>query len=222
MRRREFIAHAGGAVAWPFVARAQQPAVLVIGFLSSASPEEYAHAFRLGLSESGYIEGQNVMIEFRGAVGQYDRLPALAADLVRRQVAMIAVIGGNSSVLAAKAATTTIPIVSVFGSDPVKLGLVDSLNRPGGNVTGVSLLASDLLAKRFELLREAVPNVRTINPDNPNANPDTAAAEPVARTIGLQLIVLKASIEGDFDTAFATLVQQRAGALCYQRRTRPA
>jgi len=217
MRRREFIAHAGGAVAWPFVARAQQPAVPVIGFLSGASPEEYAHAFRLGLSESGYIEGQNVMIEFRGAVGQYDRLPALAADLVRRQVAMIAVIGGNSSVLAAKAASTTIPIVSVFGSDPVKLGLVDSLNRPGGNVTGVSLLASDLLAKRFELLREAVPNVRTIaflvNPDNPNANPDTGAAEPVARTIGLQLIVLKASTEGDFDTAFATLVQQRAGAL---------
>ena len=176
MNRRELITLVVVAVAWPVAAHAQQRTAPVIGFLSSTSAEEYTHvvaAFRQGLKEVGLIEGGNVAIEFRWAGGQYNRLAPLADDLVRREVAVIAAIGGNNPALAAKAATSTIPIVSVFGSDPIKLGLVVNLRDPGTNVTGVSLLASDLVAKRFELLSELIGNLQTIgfiiNPDNPNS-----------------------------------------------------
>jgi putative ABC transport system substrate-binding protein len=221
MKRREFITLLGcAAVAWPLAARAQRPTVSLIGFLHSASPGPFTQlvtAFSQGLNETGFTEGRNVAIEYRWAEGQYDRLPTLAADLVGREVSLIATGGGAVPALAAKGATTTIPIVFVTGGDPVKLGLVASLNRPGGNMTGVSPFISVLGAKRLELLRELVPSAAVIavlfNPDSPEAETVSIDAQAAARAIGQELIVLTARIAGDFDTAFATLVQKRAGAL---------
>jgi putative tryptophan/tyrosine transport system substrate-binding protein len=221
MDRRKLLAILGGVIAgWPVAALAQQAAMPVIGFVSSRSPKESASvlaAFRQGLTEAGYVEGQNLAIALRWAEGQYDRLPALAADLAGRQVAVIFATGGNPPVFAAKAATATIPIVFLIGSDPVKFGLVASLNRPGSNVTGVTLFTSLLVAKRMELLCELVPTSTTIaflvNPNNSNAEPDTRVAQTAARSLGQQLVVLSAGSEDDIDAAFATVVQQRANAL---------
>jgi putative tryptophan/tyrosine transport system substrate-binding protein len=220
MRRREFIGVLGGAAAWPVVARAQQPAMPVIGFLGGGSPDTDANrvrAFRQGLNEAGFAEGQNVAIEYRWADGQYDRFPALAADLVRRQVDVIAAFGGTASALPAKAATTSIPIVFSVAGDPVEFGLVDSLNRPGGNITGVAILSQTLGPKLLELLHALVPKATVIalllNPTSPLANTLLRDAQAAAGTLGLQLQVLHASTERDFDTVFATLVQLRASAL---------
>jgi len=218
MRRREFITFLGGAAAWPLTARAQQPTMPVVGFLSGASPSAYAHlvrAFRQGLGETGYIQGQNVAVEYRWAEGQYDRLPALAADLVRRQVAVIA--ANSPAAVAAKAATATIPIVFSSGTDPVKLGLVTSLNRPDGNLTGVSNMNVELGPKRLELMHELVPTATVIallvNPTNPNAEAILRDHQVAARTLGLQLPVVRASTEREIDTGFANLNELRAGAL---------
>jgi putative tryptophan/tyrosine transport system substrate-binding protein len=222
MRRREFITALGGAAAaWPLAARAQQPGPPVIGFLGSASPDLWADrlsAFRRGLSDTGYVEGRNVTIEYRWAEGQNDRLLALADELVRRQVAVIAVLGGTAGALAAKQATTTIPIVLFSAGDPVNLGLVASLNHPGGNITGVSDLSAELGPKRLELLNELVPTTTTIalmvNPANPAiAETQSRELQAAARTLGLELRILHASTERDFDTVFATLAQLGAGAL---------
>jgi putative tryptophan/tyrosine transport system substrate-binding protein len=222
MRRREFIGLIGGISAiWPLAARAQQPALPVIGLLGSASPDLWAdrlRPFRHGLSETGYVEGNNVVIEYRWAEGQNDRLPALAANLVRHKVTVIAVLGNTPSTLAAKAATSTIPIVFVVGVDPVEAGLVASLNRPGGNLTGVTTLDVEVGAKRLELLHELVPSVTVVallvNPTSPKlAESTTKDLQEAARTLGLQLHVLHASTERDFDTVFAALVRLGAGAL---------
>jgi putative tryptophan/tyrosine transport system substrate-binding protein len=222
MKRREFITLLGGAAAaWPFAARAQQPAMPVIGFLGSASPDRWAgrmRAFHQGLSETGYAEGRNVAIEYRWAEGQNDRLGPLAAELVGRQVTVIVTPGSTPAALAAKAATTTIPIVFEVASDPVELGLVTSLARPGGNITGVTSLNAEVGPKRLELLHELVPTATVVgllvNPTNPNlAELTTKNLHAAARSLGLKMHILHASADRDFDTVFATLNQVRAGAL---------
>src|SRR6266404_5606558 len=221
MTRREFITLLGGAaVAWPLAARAQQPAMQVIGLLSTRSPDESAHlvaAFRRGLGQNGYVEGQNLTVEYRWALGQYDRLPALAAELVGRPVTVLVSTGGEPSALAAKAATVTIPIVSTFTADPVERGLVASLNQPGGNVTGINLLIATIEAKRLGLLRDLVPQATTVgvllNPNFPPAASQLRDAQEAVRTIGLELHVLRASTDREIDTAFASIAQQRIPAL---------
>jgi putative tryptophan/tyrosine transport system substrate-binding protein len=220
VRRREFITLLGGAAAWPLAARAQQAAMPVIGFLGGYSPNVFAsrlRAFRQGLSETGYVEGQNVSIEYRWAEAQNDRLPAQVADLMRRQIAVI-VAGGPPAALAAKAATATIPIVFTIAGDPVQFGLVASLNRPGGNLTGVTSLNVEVGPKQLELLHELVPTATIIallvNPTSPNlAESTTQDVQAAARTLGLQLHVLHASTERDFDAVFAALARLRAGGL---------
>ena len=222
MRRREFITLISGTAAWPLAARAQQAATPVIGFLDPRSLHytlaDQQRAFRQGLKDAGYVEGENVVIEYRWAEGQIDRLPALAAELVRRRVAVITTGGGPAAALAAKAATTTIPIVFVVGEDPVKLGLVASLARPGGNLTGINLVIGELTAKRLGLLRELVPGAARVavlvNPAN-TANAETTLrdVEPAARAMGLQIQILKASTSREIEAAFATFVGERPDAL---------
>jgi putative ABC transport system substrate-binding protein len=220
-RRREFVTLlSGAAAAWPFSARAQRPAMPVIGYLSSASPDKDAgrlRSFRQGLNETSYIEGQNVAIEYRWAEEQNDRLPTLAADLVSRQVSVIAMAGQVLGAFAAKAATKTIPIVFLTGGDPVALGLVSSLNRPGGNLTGVTTLSAELEPKRLELLHELVPKATTIgalvNQTNPIAETQSRELQAAARALGLKLQILNASTERDFDTVFARLVELQASGL---------
>jgi putative tryptophan/tyrosine transport system substrate-binding protein len=221
MRRRDFISLlGGGAAVWPLAARAQQPVMPVIGFLSTRSPDVSTHlvaAFREGLAENGFVESQNVVVEYRWALGQYDRMPALAADLARRPLAVFAATGGEPAVLAAKAATSTIPIVFVIGSDPVKLGLVASYNQPGGNATGINILTNTLEPKRLGLLRELVPQAATIgvllNLTFPAAASQLGDMQEAARTIGLQLHVLRASTDREIDTAFESVAQHRIPAL---------
>jgi ABC-type uncharacterized transport system substrate-binding protein len=220
MKRREFITLLGGAAARPLAVRAQQPAMPVIGFLHVAFPGPYTQhlfAFRQGLKQSGYVEGQNVSIEYRWATNETDQLPELAADLVRRQVALIVAAGGPPSALAARAATSTIPIVLVFGADPVRLGLVASLNRPSGNVTGVTFLATELVAKRLELLRELIPRATTVaclvdlrSVAGQEMLRDALAA---AGMLGRQIAVMEARSDRDFEPAFATFVERQADAL---------
>jgi ABC-type uncharacterized transport system substrate-binding protein len=219
MNRRAFITLLGGAAAWPLAASAQQAALPVIGFLSGTSPETARlRAFRQGLKDAGFIEGENVAIEYRWADDQTDRLPALAAELAQRRVAVIAAIGGIPPALAAKAATTTIPIVFLVGVDPVRLGLVSSLARPGGNLTGINVINSELASKRLELLRALVPGAIRIGVlvDPTNASGTDATLRDVgaaARTMGLQIQVLNASTSLELDAAFATLVRERSDAL---------
>jgi putative ABC transport system substrate-binding protein len=219
MQRREFITLVGGAAAgWPLVARAQQAAMPVVGFLRSSSPADSTHlvtAFRQGLKEAGFIEGQNVAIEFRYAEGANERLPALVADLIRRPVA--AIVGDTISALAAKAATSTVPIVFATGGDPVRQGLTASMNRPGGNVTGVSFFGGVLGAKRLELLRQLVPKAKTVamlvNQDAPTTEAERRDVQAAAQTVGQQLIVVDISSDRDIEAAFATIVQRAADAL---------
>ena len=221
MRRRDFIkAIAGSTAVWPLGARAQQRPMPVIGFLSSRSPGESTSvvaAFGQGLNETGYVEGQNVAIEFRWAEGQLDRLPAMAVDLVSRQVAVIIAAGGDRPALAAKTATSTTPIVFTGSDFPVKVGLVASLSRPGGNVTGASLFTSELEVKKLALLRELVPRAPLIamlvNPTNPSAEADIEDVRRAAAAVGQQILLLRASSERDIDAAFEAVVQQRVNAL---------
>jgi putative ABC transport system substrate-binding protein len=220
MRRRDFIGIFGSAAAWPLAARAQQPAMPVIGFLNSLRQSDRPNlqaAFRRGLSEAGYVDGRNVTIESRFAENQHDRLPALAADLVGRKVAVIAATGGGASILAAMAATKTIPIVFTTGGDPVQQGYVASLNRPGSNVTGVSWFANLVTGKGLGLLHELVPNAAVIallvNPRLPETARMEGEGREAARSLGLQLLILNASIPSEIDASFATMRQQRVGAL---------
>jgi ABC-type uncharacterized transport system substrate-binding protein len=220
IERRAFITLLGGASAWPLAARAQQ-AMPVVGFLGGTSPDTFTdrlRAFRQGLKDTGYVEGENVAIEYRWAENQIDRLPALAADLVRRQVAVIAATGGITSAFAAKAATTMIPIVFGAGEDPVRLGLVASLARPGGNLTGINFVSTELAAKRLELLRELVPGAARVavlvNPANATTTETTLRdVEPAARAMGLQIQVHNAGTIGEIDAAFATFARERPDAI---------
>src|SRR5262245_56332048 len=220
MRRRNFIALLGGAAAaWPLAARAQQAEMPVIGYLSSLTQADSVHfdaTFRRGLSEMGYVEGQNVRIEYRWITDSYSPLPAMATDLVQRQVAMIGAFG-PPAVLAAKAATTAIPVVFVTGADPIKFGFVASFNRPGGNITGIWIVTTVLAQKRLQLVRELLPKAELVallvNPTSPVAEPQTRDAQAAADALGLKLSVLNAVTENDFDQVFATVVQQRADAL---------
>jgi putative tryptophan/tyrosine transport system substrate-binding protein len=221
MRRREFITLLGGASLCPLVARAQQPPLPVIGWLSSGSRESddvfRLPPFRLGLNETGYTEGRNVEIEYRRAEDQIERLPALAADLARHQVSLILAAGRPDAALAAKSVTTSIPILFINAADPVQLGLVASLNRPGGNITGVTTVSAELEAKRLGLLRELVPSATSmavlVNPTRPGVDAQLAQAQQAARVLGLTLHILRASNERDLDAVFVTLVQLKAGAL---------
>src|SRR4051812_18141046 len=222
MRRRDFITVFGGAVVWAFPAGAQQPAMPVIGYLGSESPEIYASrlaAFRKGLDETGYAEGRNVAIEFRWADGQYSQLPALAAELVNRQVNVIVAPGGAEVALAAKAATTTIPIVFEMGGDPIQLGVVDSLSRPGGNLTGISSLSVEVSRKRLEFMREVRPGTKTfavaINPSSPTSTSQLKNLQAAGDSLGLTLVVLKGSSEEEFDGMFAAVREAGAGGLVF-------
>jgi putative tryptophan/tyrosine transport system substrate-binding protein len=220
MRRREFMALLGGAAAWPLAARAQQPTMPVIGFLNPASPDGFVdrlRGFRQGLKDTGYVEGENVTIEYRWAENHIERLPLLAADLVRRQVNVIAAFAGDIPAVVAKAATTTIPIVFLNGADPVKSGLVASLNRPGGNVTGISLLAGTVNAKRLDLIHELVPRVALVavlnNPIVTEAETRLRDLQGAAHTLGVRLLFQTVGSERELDAAFATIADQKAGAL---------
>jgi putative ABC transport system substrate-binding protein len=220
MKRREFITLLGGAAAWPLAARAQQPVMPVVGFLHSGSPEPNANrvaAFRKGLSEAGYVEGQNVAIEFRWAAGQDDRLPDLAADLIRRRVAVIATPASTTASLAAKAATTSIPIVFAIAADPVALGLIASLSRPGGNATGVSFLFVELVSKQLGMLRELVPTanrfVALLGPNAAIADAIVKELQASASALGLPIEILRGGTAREIDAAFANLVQKPGGAL---------
>jgi len=220
MKRREFITLLGGAAAaWPFAVNAQQPTMPVIGYISSLTQADSVHfdaAFRRGLSEMGYVEGQNVRIEYRWITDRYDPLPAMATDLVRRQVTMIGAFG-PPAVLAAKATTATIPIIFVTGADPIKFGFVASFSRPGGNITGIWIVSTVLAQKRMQLIRELLPKAELIallvNPTSPVAEPQIRDAQAAADALGLKLSVLNAVTENDFDQVFATLIQRRADAL---------
>ena len=221
MKRRGFITLFGGTAAWPLVARAQQPAMPVVGFLGGTSPEmqsDRLRALRLGLKDNGYVEGENVTIEYRWAQNQIDRLPALAADLVHRQVTVIIATGGITSAFAAKAATTTIPIVFGAGEDPVRLGLVASLARPGGNLTGINFVSTELAGKRLELLREMIPGATRlavlVNRGNSTSTETTLRdVEPAARAMGLQIQVHNAGTIGEIDAVFATFARERPDAI---------
>jgi putative tryptophan/tyrosine transport system substrate-binding protein len=222
IRRRELIVALGGAAAsWPLAARAQQPAMPVVGFMninnSAESVPDLIAAFRQGLKETGFVEGQNVAVEYRWAQGQYDRYPELAAEFVRRQVAVIAATGGEPSPQSAKAATQTIPIVFTANGDPVREGLVASLNRPGGNLTGVTLFGSAAVTKRVQLMHELIPKAATIaylmNPNHPSGEIEMRAAQMAARSLEKEMLVLKASNEREVDSAFAAMAQQQVGAL---------
>ena len=219
LRRREFISLLGGMATWPLSAHAQQPAMPIVGYLSSlgqAVSVQFDAAFRRGLSQMGFVEGQNVSIEYRWMADSYDPLPAMAADLVQRQVAVICAFG-PPAVLAAKAATTSLPIVFVTSADPIKFGFVASFNRPGGNITGIWVVTAVLAQKRLELLHELVPKAELfallVNPTSPLAEPQTRDAQGAAQALGLKLRVLSAATENDFDQVFATLIQERADAL---------
>jgi len=220
MRRRDFVTLIGGAASWPLASRAQQPSMPVVGFLSARSPAEAASvlaAFRQGLAETGYFEGKNVTIEYRWAEGHYDRLPALAEELVRRGVAVIAATGGEPSPMAAKAATATLPIVFTVGSDPVEMGLVASLSRPGGNLTGTTIMGVDLGPKRLDLVRQLVPKALRIailsNPTFPMASAEVREVEDAALKLAIEVNVRKASTESEIDEAFADLARHQPDAL---------
>jgi putative tryptophan/tyrosine transport system substrate-binding protein len=220
VRRRDFIKGIAGLIVWPFAARAQQGTLPVIGWLSARSPAEAAsalQAFRQGLGQVGYFEGKNVTIEYRWAEGRYDRLPALAAELVSRQVTVIAATGGEVSPLAAKAATTTIPIVCTLAGDPVETGLVASLNRPGGNLTGTTIMALEMASKRLDLAHQLVPNATVIamliNPTFPTASAEARDVQNAAHSLGIDINLLNASTESEIDVAFTNIVEQKNGAL---------
>ena len=224
MRRRDFITLLGGAAAaWPRMTRAQQPTMPVVGFLHTGSPAEFAHvvaAFKEGLNEAGYADGKNIAIEYRWARGEYDRLPELAADLVRRQVAVIAAVGGTTTALTAKAATAMVPIVFAIGADPVEAGLVASLNRPDSNLTGMSIFSNVLNAKRQELMRELVPTAALVamlvNPTGATTQSELRDVQAAADKIGQQVRVFNASTNREIDAAIATIVEQRIAGLLVQ------